>query len=85
MNTEKLNKANNLKDQIEELKGHLAYVAEMPIKEIKRVVLETSNSRVTNRPLRPNHLPISVDHMLMLYIKSVQAEIEKLEIEFENL
>ena len=90
MTTEKLEKANGLKKQIDELRAHLEWVSKVEGKDAdysggNTKVKVIPSSTVNERNLRNNFLPIVTKNYMAIYISNVENEIKRLEKEFENI
>lgn len=90
MNTEKLQKANELAGEIKKLNDHYSFVktanngAALYESSSTIVRIKPQNSN-TERTLRYDMLPISTKNYMAIYISNVENEIKRLEKEFENL
>ena len=90
MTTEKLEKANGLKKQINELRTHIEWVSKANgtdanyCDEFAKVTI-TPKDGEDGRKLRNSFLPIVTKTYMAIYISNVGNEIKRLEKEFENL
>ena len=94
MNTEKLDKANDIHRQIEDLKRHRDDIT-LKHKQEDRATYELANSirirptyrhgNMEERVFRKQFLPISIPDLIDLYVKKLDTEIERLQAEFEKL
>lgn len=88
MKTETLQKANELQEEIASIKKHLEEVAFFDIEKsggYRFISLIPNNTRYDAITLRDKFLPISLGDFKSLYISKAEAELKRLQIEFDKL
>lgn len=90
MTTDTLQKANSLQKEIDDLKKHYEQIlcsedGKNPYDGEKSKIYVETNVSTNSKTLKSAFLPLTITQIVTLYLKNVEAEIARLEIEFSKL